>query len=339
MKELGICVLGAGDMGHAHLAAWNKVCGTRLVALADIDEQRRQAAAEKHGVAAVFADIQEAITQDGVDIVSVCLPTYLHRAASEAAMHAGRDVLCEKPIALTLTDAEAMIACRDQTRRKLGIAFCKRHLPQLTKLRELVQEGAIGRPVMYRMIDGLEIRFKPWIMARDMGGGPLVDLCCHYFDQWCWIFGAEPVRVMAMGMTFARGVEELPDIDVQTDTATLCVEYSSGDIGVISLTWGLPRGTSAPGPEQVLGPKGIINVQGFKSLQMFRKGGQSEFFGEFAVDLYDKQAAAFAEVVRSDSLPLTGAEEGLMALRVSLAALESIETGQAVEIATPCCGT
>jgi predicted dehydrogenase len=319
-------------MGNAHLTAWGKVEGARLVAVADADEARGKAAVEKYGVETWFADIHHAIGREGIDIVSVCLPSCFHREASVTAMRAGKDVLCEKPIALTVADAEAMIACREETGRKLGIAFCKRHLPQLRRLRELIGEGALGRPVMYRMVGGAEIRFKPWIMDRNMGGGPIVDLCCHYFDQWRWIFDAEPVRAMAMGMTFAQGAEELPGVDVQTDTAALCVQYASGDVGAISLTWGLPRGTSAPGPEQVLGPKGVVTFEGFKGLRLARKGGEQETFGEFPADLYDRQAAAFAQAVREDKPPVTGAEDGLAALKVSLAVLESIRTGQAVEI-------
>jgi len=333
VKDLGICVLGAGDMGNAHLTAWAKVPAVRLVAVADVDESRAQAAGEKHSVAGWFTDIREAIAQDGIDVVSVCLPTCFHREATEAALRAGKDVLCEKPIALSVADAQAMIACRDETGRKLGIAFCKRHLGQLAKLRELLAEGALGRPVMYRMTGGMEIRFKPWIMARDGGGGPIIDLCCHYFDQWRWVFDAEPVRVMAMGMTFAQGAAELPGVDVQTDTATLCVEYSSGDVGVISLSWGLPRGTSAPGPEQVLGPLGVVAIEGFRNLKLTRKGGEERTFGDFDADLYGLQACAFAQAVREDRPPTTGAEDGLSALKVSLAVLESIEARRAVEIA------
>jgi predicted dehydrogenase len=185
---------------------------------------------------------------------------------------------------------------------------------------------------MYRVIGGWEIRPKLWIMDRRYGGGPIIDLFCHYFDQWRWIFDAEPVRVMAMGTTFSQGAEELPDIEVQTDTATVSVEFSSGDVGVISLSWGLPRGTQAPGPEQVLGPAGVITAQGFRSLVMARKGGEVETFGDFEADLQGAQEAAFAAAVRKGQTPVTGAEDGLIALKVSLAALESIENGQAVDI-------
>lgn len=333
MRQLGICVLGAGDMGNAHLAAWSSVENVELVAVADIDEERAVKAQEKHGVASRFEDIHAAIAQDGVDVVSVCLPTHLHREGAESAMRSGKSVLCEKPIALTVEDAQAMIRCRDEMKATLGIGFCKRHLPQLAKLRELLQEEAIGRPVTYRFVGGIEIRFKPWIMDRRMGGGPIVDLCCHYFDQWRWVFGSEPVKVMAMGMTFAQGAEELPGIDVETDTATVLVEHASGDVGMISLSWGLPRGVSAPGGEQVLGAGGVITVQGSKALKLAQKGGEEEEFGEFEGDLQPRQEASFAEAVRNGTAPVTGAQDGLAALQVSLAALESIRTGKAVEIA------
>lgn len=332
MKELGVCVLGAGDMGNAHLAAWNTVQKVKLIAVADIDEERAAKAQEKHGVLSRSDDIHSAIAQDGVDVVSVCLPTHLHREGAEAAMRSGKSVLCEKPIALTVEDAQSMMRCRDETGATFGIGFCKRHLPQLAKLRELVQEGAIGRPVMYRFVGGMEIRFKPWIMDRRMGGGPIVDLCCHYFDQWRWVFSSEPVKVMAMGMTFAQGADELPGIEVETDTATVLVEHASGDVGMISLSWGLPRGVSAPGGEQVLGAGGVIAVQGFKALKLTRKGGEEQEFGEFEGDLQPRQEAAFAEAVRTGTAPVTGAEDGLIALKVSLAALESIRTGKAAEI-------
>jgi len=330
MKELGICVIGAGDMGNAHLTAWKTVEGARLVAVCDEDEARAKKAQETHDVEQRFTEFHHAIAAEGVDVVSVCLPTWHHRAASTVAMHAGKHVLCEKPIALSVADAEAMLSCRNETGRKLGIAFCKRHLPQLAKLRELIQDGAIGRPVLYRMMTGIEMRYKLWIMDARMGGGPIVDLCCHYFDQWRWIFGAEPDRVMAMGMTFAQGAAELPGVEVQTDTATLMVEHSTGDVGVISLSWGLPRGTSAPGPEQVLGPKGVITLEGFGGLKMVRKDGEEEVFEGFATDLYGAQARAFAAAVRENRAPATGAEDGLIALNVSLAVLESVATGQVV---------
>jgi len=248
-------------------------------------------------------------------------------------MRLGKAVLCEKPIALSIEDAESMIACREETGATLGVGFCKRHLKQLDTLRELVQSGSLGRPVLYRFTGGLEIRFKPWIMDRREGGGPIIDLCCHYFDQWRWIFGSEPVRAKASGMTFSEGAEELPGVEPQVDTVTLSVEYASGDVGAIGLSWGLPRGTSAPGPEQVLGRDGVVTVKGFSTLVVARKGGEEEVLGEFPGDLYDREIASFADAVRNGTPPVSSAEDGLIALKVSLAVLESIETGQAVEVA------
>ncbi|MFQ5811542.1 MAG: Gfo/Idh/MocA family protein, partial [Armatimonadota bacterium] len=93
MSRLGICVLGAGDMGRTHLGAWQTVPGAEPVAVADIDEERAQSAKEEFGVGACFRAIEEALDQPGIDIASVCLPTYLHSTASESAMRRGIHVL------------------------------------------------------------------------------------------------------------------------------------------------------------------------------------------------------------------------------------------------------
>jgi len=81
VSELGVCVLGAGDMGNAHMTAWGKVAGARLLAVADLDTERGEAAVAKYGVETHLTDIHEALALPGVDVVSVCLPSCLHREA------------------------------------------------------------------------------------------------------------------------------------------------------------------------------------------------------------------------------------------------------------------
>ncbi|MGD8240360.1 MAG: Gfo/Idh/MocA family oxidoreductase [Armatimonadota bacterium] len=335
MSRLGICVLGAGDMGRTHLGAWQTVRGAEPIAVCDIDEERAQAAKEEFGVGECFALIEEALDETGIDIVSVCLPTHLHRRGAEGAMRRGIHVLCEKPLAMTIEDGKAMIAAARGCGVKFALGFCKRFMEQTQTMRELVQAGAIGRPVMYRVVSGVEIRFKPWIMDKQEGGGPLIDTACHYFDQWRVIFGCEPVRVMAMGTTFSTGAPELPGIDSEIDTASVLVEFASGDMGLLSLSWGLPRGTSAPSQEHVLGKDGVVRLEGGRKLTVMKQGGEEEVRGGLDSDMHPKQVAAFAEAVREDGPVAATGEDGLAALRVSLAALESARTGQACEVTRP----
>jgi len=332
MDRLGICVLGAGDMGRTHLGVWKSVPGAELVAVCDIDQERAEAAKEDFGVGECFALIEDALDQPGIDITSVCLPTYLHRRGAEGAMRHGIHVLCEKPIAMTIADGEAMIAAADECGVKFALGFCKRFMEQTQKARDIVQSGEIGRPAVYRIVSGTEIRFKPWIMDKRMGGGPLIDTACHYFDQWRIIFGSEPVRVMAMGTTFSTGAPELPGMDSEIDTASVLVEFESGDLGLLSLSWGLPRGTSSPSQEDVMGKDGVLRLDGGRKLTLTKQRGDEQVFDGLDADVHPKQVAAFAQAVREDGPVAATGADGLAALRVSLAALESIRTGRAHEL-------
>lgn len=328
---LGICVIGAGDLGTVHARSWPHVPDIRLVSVADLREDRALKAKDEFGFDGCFTDYREALDQPGIDAVSVCVPEYLHRECSVAAMERGYHVLCEKPIALNMEDAEAMVAARDRTGMKLAFGFCKRFMQQIHVTRDLIQSGRIGRPCVWRHVSAWERRPKMWIMDRRFGGGPVIDFCCHYFDQWKLIFGGTPVRVKAAGMTFSWGAEELPDIEPETDTASFTVEYDTGDIGMMSITWGLPRGVTTPGLEDILGPGGAITVHGQTKLTVKTRAGE-EVLDDLDADMYRKQVEAFAEAIRDDKPVAASAEDAIHALRVSLAVLESIRTGQVVEL-------
>jgi predicted dehydrogenase len=331
MSPLGICVIGAGDLGTVHAQSWLTVPDVKLISVADPLTERSLRNRDRFGFQAACADHLEALDMPGIQVVSVAVPSSLHRQCSEAAMDRGYHVLCEKPIALSVEDARAMLATRDRTGVKLAVGFCKRFMGQVEKVAELVQEGAIGRPCMYRFVTGWERRPKLWIMDKDWGGGPVIDLCCHYIDQMRVIFGSDPVRVKAAGMTLSEGAEELPGVHPEIDTASFTVEYASGDVGALSLTWGLPRGVKTEQVEDLIGPEGAIKVDGVQQITLLQRSG-AQVFADLGYDMYARQAQAFAGAIRQDSPVAASAEDGLLALRVSLAALESIRSGEAVAI-------
>ncbi len=331
MARIGVCVLGAGDMGRTHARSWSQVEGAELIAVADPDEARARKSCEDHGFDRWFTDWREALEQPGIQAVSICVPSGYHCECSTAAMGHGYHVLCEKPLAVCEEDALAMVQTAERTGVLLGVAFCKRFSNAIHKVRDIVAGGGIERPVMYRFATGWEIRFKPWIMDRRLGGGPIIDLACHYFDQWRFIFESEPVRVKASGMTFSIGAPELLGVEPEMDTATILVEHDSGDVGVISVSWGLPRGTRSGSLEDVLGPAGVISLEGLDKLTLVRSGGEEVFEG-LGNDMYLDQTRAFARAVTEGAPLSTAGADGLTALRVSLAAIESARSGVAVEL-------
>jgi predicted dehydrogenase len=330
MADLQVCLLGAGMLGEVHAQSWVACPGARLVAIADPIRERAEALAAQIG-AQPYTDWHEALARPGLDAVSVVVPSGYHRECTVAALEQGLHVLCEKPLAVTLEDALAIKAAAEASDRKVALGFCKRFMGQVLKTSELVAAGALGRPLMYRHVSGLEVRHKPWIMDRRLGGGPIVDILCHYIDQCRVIYGSDPCRVKASGMHFSAGSPLLPEGESQLDTFSMTTEYASGDVLAVSMTWGLATGMATEVLEDCLGPKGMLKIRG-NDITLLQGGGRTTEFKNLPCDMYDLQIAAFADAIRRDAPVAAGVEDGLVALRVSLAVIESITTGQAVEL-------
>lgn len=331
--ELNVCVLGCGQLGQVHARTWPQVDGARVVAVADPLEDRARTLGEEIGCA-WYADYREALSTPGLNAVSVAVPSAFHRDCTLAAIEAGCHVICEKPLALSLEHAREMIRAAEAADRKLAVGFCKRFMGQVTTVRDLVQSGQLGRPVMYRHVSAWEIRPKPWIMDRNLGGGPLFDISCHYTDQWRVIFGSDPIRVKASGLTIMEESPDKPDIDPQLDTFCMSVEYASGDIGVLSMSWGLPKGVTGQTLEDCLGPLGLLTIE-TASVLLKGPAGAAEAHSNLSMEMHPGQLRSFAAAIRTGSPVGASGEDGLWALQTSLAALRSIETGQAVSVLGP----
>jgi len=169
-------------------------------------------------------------------------------------------------------------------------------------------------------------------MDKNMGGGPIVDIACHYVDQWRVIFDSDPVRVKAGGIVISEGNPGLPGCHPEVDTFSSIVEYASGDLGSLVMSWGLPMGATSDGLEDCLGPAGVLKVRG-NNLTLVTQGGKEETFEKLASDMHPQQLNAFARAIREDMPVVAGGEDGLWALKVSHAMLQSINEGRAVEIA------
>ncbi len=167
---------------------------------------------------------------------------------------------------------------------------------------------------------------------RRGNGGPVVDICCHFFDLLRVILNAEPVWVTARGFTFAKGRKELREIEeVAPDTAAIIVEYSSRDLGVMTITWGLPPGAQGGNMEDILGPEGAIVLTSDKA-KVIKEGGETREIGSPAENEKAKDIRDFARAILEDVEPDVTGEDGRIALQVSLAALESIKSGEPVSL-------
>lgn len=261
--ELGVCIVGAGDIGNVYLHSWQNTEGGTVVSVADMDAERAEKAAREYGAESWDISYKEAVAADGVDIVTVCAPTMLHPEMTIHAAQQGKHVLCVKPIALALEDADRMIEVAEKSGVQLCVGFMRRFTPTTALVRRMLGSGRIGRPVLYRVDVANAIRPKILMHAKHANGGPIIDMCCHYFDVARVYFESEPVKVMAQGMMFAEGKSELAGIrDLAVDTGAIIVTYASGDILAVSICWGLPPNQDWTGGEEIWAPVGSLGRAG-----------------------------------------------------------------------------
>ena len=193
-------LVGAGFMGHMHGDCHGAVPESKLVAVADVREDQAREIAEKHG-ADVLTDAEALIARDDIDMVDICLPTYLHAEWSIKAMEAGKHVLCEKPMALTAADAEKMVATAERAGVRFMVAHVIRFWPEYQVLKRMHDEGGLGKLLalsMTRVSPRPTWSWENWLGNAGLSGAALVDLHCHDADFILYLLG-EPNGISAVG--------------------------------------------------------------------------------------------------------------------------------------------
>lgn len=323
MSKLKAAVIGAGGMGSTHARGWAKAEGFTLAGIADIDLPRAEALAQKYNTQA-FSSV-EALLTSGVDAVSVCLPSSLHRLVTEQALTAGCHVLCEKPMALSVADADAMIASAKAAGKLLSVAQVVRFFKEFESAYRLVVSGAVGEPTVIRTRRGGGFPgWSSWFGDEAQSGGICFDLGVHDIDWLLWTFGPI-VRVYAKGLT-ERGFDKL-------DHALITMRHASGAISHTEVTWADPKGGGAT--FEIAGDAGLLAHDSRREVSLsFRtetRTGTSRPHS-LADDPYDRQIAAFAQAIREGTPLAVTAEEGRAAVAVAAAARESLKTGRAIAL-------
>ncbi len=184
--------------------------------------------------AAVYTSLDEALASPDINAVYVASPVALHAPQSIASLRAGKNVLCEKPVALNLAEAQTMVAAEKETGRTLGIAYYRRTYPKIQRAKQLIADGVIGKPVQAYLSAhdwfNDEAKNRTWILDPAMsGGGPLYDIASHRIDLLNYFFGTPSRAVGHMSnVVHDRPVE---------DNATVLVDYPNGVRGIVDVRW------------------------------------------------------------------------------------------------------
>lgn len=317
-NEPRVGVIGVGAIGQIHIRAW-RANGITPVAFADANAEALAATVTAHGGTA-FGDGPELIASGLVDLVSICTPPAFHRPLALAALDAGVGVLCEKPLARTLEDAEAIADAVARMKGFLTVGFCHRFQPHIEELKGMIDAGELGTVMQYRNRFAGHNRDveRTWFANPEVaGGGVLADTSIHSIDLFRHLIG-EPVRIQALVST--RETELGPELAVE-DTATLTMRTADGTIGTIESSWRSPVGEWTV---TVYGTKGTAIVDyGDETLRVTRADDSWEAVDVPAGDRFERE---FANVIAAwrgeDHLRVTVAD-GLAANRILDAAYRS----------------
>jgi len=323
-------IVGTGFMGATHAAGWANTPVTIAGFVTKELLSGERLVAEYGG--RIYDDL--ATMLEDVDVVDVCAPTHRHYEIVLTAAAAGLDILCEKPLARTISQAQEMIAACQEAGVKLMVAHVTRFFPEYAAAREQVASGAIGRLAVVRLRRG---SFQPkkasdnWFLDQEKSGGVTLDLMIHDLDYARWVAG-EVVRVYAKKISSSHAGAE-------SDHGLAILTHQNGAISHVEGSWSYPEPMFRTALE-IAGDNGWIQFDSGLTAAISSHLHQS---GESAPDValpgsplaedpYTTEIKAFYDCLANDApIPVSGAD-GLAALQIALAAIESAKTGQAIEL-------
>ncbi|WP_100330457.1 Gfo/Idh/MocA family protein [Bacillus xiapuensis] len=341
MKKLKVGVIGCGSIAqHRHLPEYSFNQHVELVAVCDSNEERATKAAEKYGVKA-YTSYEKLLQSGEVDAVSVCTSNDLHAPISIAALQAGVHVLCEKPMATSKEEAEAMIEAAKQSGKKLMIAHNQRFVKSHQKARQLIEDGEIGKIYSFRTAFGhggpedWSVEGKDgWFFQKEKAFiGAMGDLGVHKTDLLRYLLGEEITEVGAFIETSAK---DFSDVD---DNAVCILKTESGIIGTLAASWAYV--SKEDNSTIIYGEKAILRLEDDPAYSLVVQYATGEVvnyqLGKIQSNAADGQnnshvVEQFVDSILHDKEPPVTGKEGMKSLQVILAALASQETKQIVSL-------
>jgi predicted dehydrogenase len=325
-------IIGGGSIAISHLDGYLLAADrARVTAIADIDADHARRCAERAGGATIFTDYREMIASGLVDAVDICLPHHLHKDAIVAAAGAGKHVLCEKPLCLTVAEAEAVRQAVSESGITLMCAHNQLFLPAVARARAIVRQGGLGKVYEARTTDSFFNPLDPATIGwradlATSGGGELIDTGYHPTYLLLHLVDSQPVEVAAMlsrhRLDFLEG----------EDSAQVLVRFQDGSVGAIMTSWAYkPAGSTEK--FSVVGEDGSLWSDG-NTLHLEPRGGEAvvERFAQAKPHTIALDVVDFIACLREGRRPVNTEVEGIAVLKVILAAYASADQNRIVSL-------
>ncbi len=336
-RSLGICLIGAGRAGMIHAANFaNKVPGAHMAAVVDVVEDAAKNAAAQLNIDRYHTDYRAALNDKAIDAVVVVSPTNLHEQIVIDCANAKKHVFCEKPMAMTVQECDAMIAVCEVNDVKLQIGFMRRHDESFQEAKRLLNEGAIGELVQIHSCTRGPSKPRPWMYDLKKSNGILAEVNSHDIDSVRWFSGSEYKSLYAVGGNYRNPevAEQYPDY---YDSVLVNGEMRSGVQFSINGAAYVQYGYDSR--VELVGTKGALHVgrsnRGFTTCVTVENGMSTPFirsWTELFRDAYLREDIGFIDSIMNDTPPLVTGRDGRMAVEAVFAGNESIATGQIVRL-------
>jgi predicted dehydrogenase len=324
-------IVGVGFMGTTHAAGWVATPAQLVGCVAETEAEARPLA-EQYRMR-VYPDLASLLPD--VDVVDICTPTHLHAVQILQAAAAGKAIICEKPLTRTVAEGRQVVATCREAGVPLLVAHVVRFFPEYALAQQLVAGGEIGRPGVIRLSRGSYRPKKPvgnWFLDEARSGGILLDMMIHDYDYARWLAG-DVESVYAKKISAGH-----PEATVDYGLAIL--KHQSGALSHIAGAWAYPPPTFRTRFE-IAGDRGLLEFDSddtapIRTLIRKTGGGDAPDVGlpssPVSESPYTTQIKEFYRTLTEGTPCRVSAEDGLAAVQIAEAALESARTGQAVPV-------
>jgi len=313
LRKVNMAVVGCGFWGKNHARIYSELEKADLIAVADLNEDAACALGERYG-ADYHRDPADLIKRDDIDAISICTPTVTHADIALEAIEAGKHILVEKPLTSTVAEAESLIAASEKAGVKLTVGFVERFNPGVIEALRLVREGKIGDIILARA------RRVSRYPLRISDVGVVKDLAIHDADIVRQLFGADPETVYATAGNLVHSFE---------DYANIVLRFPGNRSAFIETNWLTPHKIRRL---ILTGSEGLITVE-FITQEVTVEDDEGRYTPFLKPqEPLTLELESFVEAILEDKPPAVSGEDGLKALRICEAALESARTGKPVKL-------
>lgn len=335
---MNFAIVGCGFIAKKHAEAINRISEAKLVAVCDKIEAAMEPYVSEYG-AVPFTDLSHMLKDESLDVVCICTPSGLHATLAEQVAAAGKHIVLEKPIAMTISETNRIINAAEKNAVKLAVVHPNRFRPVVQELQKLIESGVFGKISHANCIVNWNRNQEyydqaPWRGTKEHDGGVLMNQAIHNLDLFLWFMGT-PIEVFSMEATRLRAIEA-------EDVSTGLIKFKSGALGTVqAATTVYPKNFEES--ITIFGEKGTVKIGGPNALYF----EHIEIEGMTKEETEDLKAGVKAdpwgtpghqriiedllESVKFNREPAVTGKDGKRALELVVAFYKSAETNKIIE--------